>query len=43
MKYIVEMNGSYMNSFKKYGDARELADRLQRQFPKNNVKIVEKN
>ena len=37
--YIVKMNGSYMNSFKKYGDACELREQLHRRFPKAEIEI----
>lgn len=40
MKYEVRMNGGYLNRFAKYGDACELAERMQRQFPKARVEII---
>ena len=39
MKYIVEMNNKYMNSFNNFTDACELRDRLQKQFKKAIIEI----
>ena len=40
MKYIVKLNGTYLNGFKSYTEAREFADDLRRVHPNWNV-IVE--
>lgn len=40
MKYLVEMNGGYMNSFENYSEACELRDSLQRRFPTARVEII---
>jgi hypothetical protein len=37
--YIVKMNGNYMNSFKKYSDACELRDQLQRRWRNATIEI----
>lgn len=39
MKYIVEMNNKYMNSFDNFTDACELRDRLQGQFKQATIEI----
>ena len=40
MKYVVLLNGSYMNSFNNYTEAVELRERLKRNFPNANIEIV---
>lgn len=40
MKYIVEMNGAYMNSFNSYSEAKAFADELSRKFPTATITIV---
>lgn len=39
MKYEVLMNNNYMNSFKEYGQAKELQEELSNKFPKANITI----
>lgn len=41
MRYIVLMNGNYMNSFRFYTQARRLADELRNKFKKCEVEIKE--
>ena len=36
-QYVVKADGRYMNSFRDYGQARELRDQLQRQGYRNVV------
>lgn len=40
MKYVVEMNGNYMNSFKSYNQAYELRKQLERTFKNARVEII---
>lgn len=40
MKYVVLLNGSYMNSFNNYREAVELRERLKRNFPNANIEII---
>ena len=39
MRYIVLMNNCYMNSFKYYGEAVNLADELRRKFKNADIEI----
>ncbi len=39
INYTVYMNGNYMNNFTNYPDACELAENLERRFPKANITI----
>ena len=40
-QYQVRMNGSYMNTYEKYGEAVDEQMRLQKKFPKNTVNVEE--
>lgn len=37
--YIVELDGSYMNSFNTYSEACELRDELERLYKRNKITI----
>lgn len=39
MKYIVTINGSYLNSFASYSQAYELVEIMQCKFPKAKIII----
>ena len=41
IRYIVLMNGNYMNSFKYYGEAKRLADELRTKFKNCKIEIKE--
>ena len=38
--YVVLLNGSYLNSFKDYGKAKEFQEIIRRQFPKADIEII---
>ena len=40
MRYVVMMNNKYMNSFRYYGDAVDLKDKLDHQHPNAKIEII---
>ena len=40
MRYVVLLNGKYMNTYKNYSDAVEVRDRLENKFPKATIEII---
>ena len=40
MRYVVLLNGKYMNTYRDYSSAVELRERLERKFPKARVEII---
>ena len=40
MRYVVLMNGRYMNTYYNYSDASDERDRLERRFPNAKIEII---